>query len=336
MKLSIITTVYQAEKTLPRLLDSMMAVKSKEVEFFLIDNGSTDGSLAICKEYASKDARFVIHHLDDNIGYIRARNLGLELVNGDYVGFSDSDDYIDFEGYDKAIERIKKENCDFYIGTWKTIYPNTIINNESFVQPGLYLGTKIKTILPNFFGPFNGKGKCAGFMWKEFIRKEIIDINKLTFYEPLKPYEDMLFNVQLVQKINTLLIDDVVLYYYDANDQSITSKLQKSIDFQKKYSLSRLFFNKMNEITPDLQCKEALSLNSLYNYTTFISLSARKLGIMNCYHEINSIFKKKEIKEEIKLAKPSDLIARIAKLFLYIGCYLPLIFIAKLRLSLQK
>ena len=94
MKISIITTVYKAEQDLPRLLDSMMAQKAPELEFFLIDNGSPDRCGEICREYAEKDPRFTVYTLEENIGYIRARNLGLEVCDGDYVGFCDSDDFL--------------------------------------------------------------------------------------------------------------------------------------------------------------------------------------------------------------------------------------------------
>ena len=74
MKLSIITTIYKAEKDLPRLLDSMMQQKSPELEFFLIDNGSPDRCGEIAAEYAMRDSRFTLYTIKDNIGYIRARN----------------------------------------------------------------------------------------------------------------------------------------------------------------------------------------------------------------------------------------------------------------------
>ena len=95
MKISIITTVYKAEQDLPRLLDSMMAQKSPGLEFFLIDNGSPDRCGEICREYAKKDPRFTVYTLKENIGYIRARNLGIKVCDGDYVGFCDSDDYLE-------------------------------------------------------------------------------------------------------------------------------------------------------------------------------------------------------------------------------------------------
>ena len=70
MKISIITTIYKAEKELPRLLDSMMAQKSSELEFFLIDNGSPDKCGEICRDYAKRHGRFKTFTIKDNIGHI--------------------------------------------------------------------------------------------------------------------------------------------------------------------------------------------------------------------------------------------------------------------------
>ena len=83
MKVCIITTVYNAAEDLPRLLNSMMAQKSSELEFFLIDNGSTDNSRSICEEYAKLDNRFKIFIIKENVGYICARNIGIKEVTAD-------------------------------------------------------------------------------------------------------------------------------------------------------------------------------------------------------------------------------------------------------------
>ena len=108
MRISIVTTIYKAEKDLPRLLESMMSLKSPDLEFFLIDNGSPDRCGEICKEYAKKDDRFFVRTLEDNIGYIRARMLGIRECHGDYVGFCDSDDYLEPDGYDHAFQVISQ------------------------------------------------------------------------------------------------------------------------------------------------------------------------------------------------------------------------------------
>lgn len=239
MKLSIITTIYRAEKDLPRLLDSMMALKSPELEFFLIDNGSPDCCGEICEEYASKDSRFTIYTLKDNIGYIGARNLGLSMVDGDFVGFCDSDDFLELGGYDRAIDILKKYDCDLYLTSWKTVYENGIKVNSLPYTVGLYSKEQIKkTILPNAFGPINGKGMLHGFAWKQIFRRNIA--SQFNFIEELKPYEDQIFNLDVIKSCDSIYVDDSPLYNYIVNTESITAKLVSNFDIHAEWDRLKL------------------------------------------------------------------------------------------------
>ena len=240
MKLSIITTVYKAEQDLPRLLDSMMAQKAPELEFFLIDNGSPDRCGEICREYAAKDPRFTVYTLEENIGYIRARNLGIEVCDGDYIGFCDSDDYLEPGGYDRAVERIRETDCDFYAAAFKTVAADWARVDLLPFAPGLYDREGIReTLLPQLFGHLNCRPMLQGFMWKHIIRRNIVTANGIRFYEPLKPYEDQLFNIDVMKRSRRVCIDDSVIYNYIVNEQSITAKMTVDFDAEAEWQRVR-------------------------------------------------------------------------------------------------
>lgn len=237
MKLSIITTVYNAARDLPRLLDSMMAQKSTDLEFFLIDNGCADNSRAICEEYAKRDSRFTIFVLKDNVGYIRARNIGIKEVKADYIGFCDSDDYLEVGAYDRAISKIKETDCDLYLTSYRTISGDNITENKLPYDCGLYVGEDVKNkILPLAFGPCNGKGMLHGFMWKEIFRHDLLLVNNLLFEVGLKPYEDQLLNVQTINLCKVVYIDDNPIYNYIVNPQSITAQIIKHPDYSAEWN----------------------------------------------------------------------------------------------------
>ena len=267
MKISIITTVYKAEKELPRLLDSMMAQKSPELEFFLIDNGSPDRCGEICREYAKKDSRFTVHTLKENIGYIRARNVGIEACDSDYVGFCDSDDYLEPGGYDRAVQVIRDTDCDFYATAYHTVGGGSRTTILPFVA-GLYTGAQIEEkILPQIFGPLPGRGMLHGFMWKHIIRRSIVVDHNIRFFEPLKPYEDQLFNIDVVKHSSRVYIDDQVIYNYIVNEQSITAQLAKNFDAEGEWKrIKELYYQKCSRSYNDTQysalCNQALT--SLY------------------------------------------------------------------------
>lgn len=269
MKISIITTVYKAEKDLPRLLDSMMAQKSPELEFFLIDNGSPDRCGEICREYAAKDSRFAVFTLKENIGYIRARNLGIQECSGDYIGFCDSDDYLEPGGYDRAVERIKQTVCDLYATAWRTISDTDTENLLPF-PVGVYTG---EDILPQAFGPIAGKGMLHGFAWKHIYRRSIVLNKEITFMEPLKPYEDQIFNIDMLRHSECVCIDDSIIYNYIVNPASITAQMTAQFDAEAEWwRISALYEQKCQRVLMPVH-KEALCNQTLQSvYTMAVNM----------------------------------------------------------------
>ena len=103
MDFSIIIPIYNVEKYLRRCIDSVLVQENAFFEVILVDDGSLDGCPAICDEYAKKDSRIhVIHKKNEGLGY--ARNSGLEIAQGNYIFFLDSDDWIP----EKTLDSLKK------------------------------------------------------------------------------------------------------------------------------------------------------------------------------------------------------------------------------------
>ena len=94
--LSVIIPVYKVEQYLCRCIDSVLAQTYTDLEIILVDDGSPDGSGAICDEYAAKDSRIKVIH-QKNAGVSAARNAGMDLASGEYLAFIDSDDFIEPE-----------------------------------------------------------------------------------------------------------------------------------------------------------------------------------------------------------------------------------------------
>ena len=111
VKLSIIVPVYKAEKYLPKCISSILEQSFKNFELLLIDDGSPDKCPAICDEYAKLDSRVKVIH-QQNAGVSRARNRGLEFANGQWIGFVDSDDFIERTAYEQLIEVAELNDCD--------------------------------------------------------------------------------------------------------------------------------------------------------------------------------------------------------------------------------
>lgn len=110
-KISIVIPIYNTEQYLDKCVDSVLNQTYKNLEVILVDDGSTDDSGKICDYYAAKDQRVVIIH-QRNQGNNVARKNGVKIANGDYVGFVDSDDWIEPDMYQCMVDNIKKNNAD--------------------------------------------------------------------------------------------------------------------------------------------------------------------------------------------------------------------------------
>ena len=123
MKLSVIVPVYNAEKTLSKAIDSILSQTETEIELILVDDGSSDESLAICQSYAERDSRVIIIS-QENAGVSAARNAGIAAAHGVYIGFVDADDWIAPEMYERLLEEAKRTGADVVMCDAMTAFSN--------------------------------------------------------------------------------------------------------------------------------------------------------------------------------------------------------------------
>ena len=125
IKISIIVSIYNTEKYISTCLDALLNQTYSNLEFILIDDGSEDQSWNILKEYAKKDKRIILIQNEKNQGLAYSRNVGVKKASGEYLSFIDSDDYIDFNYYEKLIESILKNDSDMVVCDINSVYENT-------------------------------------------------------------------------------------------------------------------------------------------------------------------------------------------------------------------
>lgn len=196
-KVSIIIPVFNAEKYLRRCLDSVVNQSLEDIEIICIDDGSTDRSLMILKEYAARDSRIILFSQPTNRGSAAARNVGLEKATGEYIYFVDNDDYIAPETLE-----VFCTVTDRYIIDVVYSNPNWECESPDMIDP--YSKTKepsdSQMILQNGKELFTSRVLESNYYaapWMRFIRNSYLKKIDCKFLEKASPHEDNLFSFRV-------------------------------------------------------------------------------------------------------------------------------------------
>ena len=207
-KVSVILAIYNVEDYLKRCLDSICNQTLKDIEIICVNDCSTDNSLEILKEYSNKDERIKIIDLEVNSGAAVARNKGLEIAKGEYLGFIDPDDEIDLNYYEELYKKAKEDDYDIV----KCKRKNIDVDGRVYYHP-------INSLIAN-------KGKYFfNYEWTTAIYKSsIIFDNNIKFPQECRKAQDIVFLTKVVFKSETLALIDNVEYIYHQRENSLNSK----------------------------------------------------------------------------------------------------------------
>lgn len=222
-KVSIILPVYNREDTVRNTIDSVIQQTYKNFELIIINDGSKDNSRAICSEYEQKDSRIKLIN-KENGGPSQARNFGLEIANGKYLMFIDSDDKYKADMIEKMVTAIERRNSDIVVCNF-----NNRCNIKEFYNQTLEKGMEILQI--NYL--FN-------ILWNKIYILDIIKQNNIKFFEKIERGEDYRFNVDYFRYINKITYIPESLYIYNAQIDSLTKKTRKD---EFELSISNLEYN---------------------------------------------------------------------------------------------
>lgn len=210
-KFSIIVPVYNVEDYLSFCMESLIRQTLKDIEIICVNDGSTDSSLTILEEYAKLDDRIKI--IDKrNGGLSSARNAGIDVAEGEFILFIDSDDCIEINACDRLYMEVLQENPDIIVfGT--SIFPWCIssqsvswIWNSLQVETKRYEGNTIQALFK--------ERASKPFVWNECYRRSVLEENHIRFDESLLYGEDMLFLFMMFPRVNKVVYIQDKLYCY--------------------------------------------------------------------------------------------------------------------------
>jgi len=295
MKISVIIPVYEVEPYLERCLDSVVNQTYTNLEIILVDDGSPDRCGEICDSYARSDSRIKVIH-KNNEGLSEARNTGLEIINGDFVFFLDSDDYIEHKAIEFLARRAKETDADLVIGnfiiideTGKMIYRDPFENEKLDVHSLRKSSEKFKYFFGRKYGAY-GASVCNRLYNIKFLRSVNIKFEKNEVVYP----EDMLFNMKMYINDPKIELVNEHIYYYVMRPCSIVNSYRTN--------LAERFINLLDSFCRYADEKDKLRDNlDLIAYRAFSSIDGSGLNIYR-----HSRRKYKDMKEEIIKYKICD------------------------------
>lgn len=241
-KISIIVPIFNVEFYLERCINSILNQQFIDFELILVNDGSIDNSLKVCRKYEKIDRR--IRVIDkENGGVSSARNLGIKLARGEFISFIDADDKILPNYFTTFYNMARKENCDVIVAGYK------LSNCDKEIIPNF----KKNTVLSgsDFILTNNKVHTCNDlcFPWRYFYRLNIINKNNIRFDENISIGEDTVFNMEVILKSNRVMGIDQVVYQYtiDNPDSAMRAKYKPKLEsslvlqYEKRYQLSKEF-----------------------------------------------------------------------------------------------
>lgn len=204
-KVSVVVPIYNVEKYLEKSLNSLANQTLEDIQIILVNDGSTDSSGKIAKQYSEKYAQ-MLYVEKENGGLSDARNYGMKYATGEYIAFLDSDDYIEKDAYEKMYNKAIQEDADYVECDFIWEYPNKIKEDIQY--------------------PYTNKKEMLTFVrvvaWNKLIRRSLLVENKIYFPKGLR-YEDIEFTYKLLPYINKFTYINEKFIHYVQRESSIAN-----------------------------------------------------------------------------------------------------------------
>ena len=213
-KISIVVPIYNVEQYLHQCINSILNQSFNNFELLLINDGSTDNSGKICDEYAKKDLRIKVIH-QKNSGVSVARNKGIDMATGEYIGFVDPDDYIDSRMYEILVNKIEEMKADIAICSFSFVKNDEVISHDNGNECKVF--NKEKSIEYYFKEklPFD-----YSFLCNKLFRRGLFDTIRLNAF--LSVQEDSEVLIRILNCCSSIIYVSEALYFYYIRVDSLT------------------------------------------------------------------------------------------------------------------
>lgn len=292
-KVSVVIPVYNAKPYLRKCLNSVIDQTLKDIEIIIIDDESTDGSSDICKNYMS-DSR-VTYYYKKNEGLAAARQDGMERAHGEYIGFVDSDDWIEPNMFERMYEVAVKESADIVMCG---IYADETKKNREYIKSGVYDRERIeKEIIPRSLSGISEKGSNDVIRWCNWSRiysMKLIKDNNIAFDRRFRRSQDLqtTFETTLVAEKYVSICNEYLYHNRTTNNDSSLSR-----GYTKNFW--SLYLPLIERLYSDVARYEKQNLMNSMHLCTFFFAEA----VVNNEFFLSDLSKSEKIKKLDELAK---------------------------------
>ena len=233
---SIIVPVYNAEAYLERCVRSILQQTYENIELILVNDGSTDNSLAACQRFAAEDARVIV--IDKpNGGVSDSRNCGIAKARGKYLQFADSDDWLAPEATALLVQRAEQSKCEFVIAPFYRVIERILLVNGHIKEDGKY--TIAEFALEMMKAPSNF---YYGVMWNKLYRRDIVRENNLQCSPEISWCEDFIFNLQYLCYVkHVYVLQEPIYYYFKRRNSLVATEMRSSNIYEVKRTVFRYY-----------------------------------------------------------------------------------------------
>lgn len=282
-KISVIVPVYCVEQYLHRCIDSILKQTFRELEIILVDDGSPDKCGEICDAYAAAHSNIHVVH-KENGGLSSARNAGMAVACGEYIGFVDSDDYIVPEMFEKLYAAAVRSDADFVGCGYRLELGNgSIVDNKANLPTGVYgRETIVNQLAAHLFGDEHVlyPRQTVGYAWMNLYRGDTIRRHALTFCSEREYYhEDDVFLLDFMYHAQKAAFIDEPLYIYCFHEGSLIRSYRKNMWEMNKALLKK--FRQFAEKYDIIEAYDRLVPGLKFDYALASVLNECKTGCPN-------------------------------------------------------
>jgi len=291
---SVIIPVYNAAQFLERCINSLVSQTLASCEFIFVNDGSTDSSRTILEQFQQKEARIKLIH-QENKGVSAARNAGLKVAQGAYIGFVDADDYVENNFFDTLYQTAEKYQLDITVCNYFSSQDGKAFTSKSpFKEHAVYESETIKKdILPYFISHEN-----MNSIWNKLYRTSLINDNAIVFPNGVALGEDGWFNSFCFVKATKVYFLLYAGYHYIDVSGSATRNIVGATYFQR---IEQEFENDYSHLKNEFL--DAAEIQYLKAYKYISKVVSLLHGYHNPQHKIDDATRKKMVSELLNSKK---------------------------------